>query len=251
MNILMLMAGSSTAFQDAGYAWPKMLIEVDGKPLVEHIIAGCRSLHTPDNQFLFMIRQQEQRTHHLGTVIQLLMPDARLVEIDQQTAGAACSALLAIEQINMDTPLLIMNGDQLIRTNLQQTVADFAARGLDGGIITFRAVHPRWSYVRTDANGLVTEAAEKRPISNQATAGAYWFRRGSDFVTAAMAMIRKDAQVDGAFYVCPVYNEMVLMQKRIGISEINPADYISFTTPQTLRAFERNPAAAAGLYEAA
>lgn len=250
MNILMLMAGSSQAFFEAGYAWPKMLIEVDGKPLVEHILNACRALAHDSNRFLCLVRQEENRTHHLGTVIQLLMPAAKILEIDQQTAGAACSALLAIDDINTDAPLLILNGDQLIHADLQQAVADFEARQLDGGIITFRAVHPRWSYVRTDAAGLVIEAAEKRPISNQATAGAYWFRRGSDFVTAAMAMICKDAQVDGSFYVCPVYNEMVLMQKRIGTFEIAAHDYVSVTTPQALRALERNPAAA-GLYEAA
>jgi NDP-sugar pyrophosphorylase family protein len=250
MNILMLMAGSSQAFFEAGYVWPKMLIEVSGKPLVEHILHAHKSLECPGNRFLCMVRKEENRAHHLGTVIQLLMPEAKILEIDQQTAGAACSALLAIEDINTDAPLLILNGDQLIRANLQQAIADFTARNLDGGIITFRAVHPRWSYVRTDAAGLVIEAAEKRPISNQATAGAYWFRRGSDFVAAAMAMICKDAQVEGSFYVCPVYNEMVLMQKRIGTFEIAAHDYISVTTPQALRALERNPSAA-GLYEAA
>lgn len=250
MNILMLMAGSSQAFFEAGYVWPKMLIEVSGKPLVEHILQACASLAQPGNRFICLVRKEENRAHHLGTVIQLLMPDARILEIDQQTAGAACSALLAIEQIDTDAPLLILNGDQLIRADLQQAVADFEARGLDGGIITFRAVHPRWSYVRTDDASLVIEAAEKRPISNQATAGAYWFRKGSDFVAAAMAMIRKDAQVDGAFYVCPAYNEMVLMQKRVGTFEIAAHDYISVTSPQALRALERRPAAA-GLYEAA
>lgn len=250
MNILMLMAGSSQAFFEAGYSWPKMLIEVDGKPLVEHILSACRPLQADGNRFLCLVRKEENRTHHLGTVIQLLMPAAKILEIDQQTAGAACSALLAIEDIDTDSPLLILNGDQMIRASLHDIVRDFETRGLDGGIITFRAVHPRWSYVRTDDRGLVIEAAEKRPISQQATAGAYWFRRGADFVAAAMTMIRKDAQVDGAFYVCPVYNEMVLMQKRIGTFEIAAQDYLSFMSPQALRALERNPAAA-GLYEAA
>ena len=53
---------------------------------------------------------------------------------------------------------------------------------MDGGVIVFDSVHPRWSFVRVDKAGFVIETAEKRPISRLATAGFYYFRRGADFV---------------------------------------------------------------------
>ncbi len=118
----------------------------------------------------------------------------------------------------------------MLEADLPAIADGFAAAGLDGGMVTFDAVHPRWSYVRTGPDGLVVEAAEKRPISRIATAGIYWYRRGGDFVDGAMAMIRKDASVDGAFYVCPVFNEMILRGRRVGTHHVERERYFSLAS---------------------
>ena len=38
MKIVIPMSGSGTRFLKAGYTVPKPLIEVDGKPLIEHVV---------------------------------------------------------------------------------------------------------------------------------------------------------------------------------------------------------------------
>jgi dTDP-glucose pyrophosphorylase len=155
MNILLLMSGSSEVFQEAGYSYPKNLIEIDGLPLVQQVMESLSSLRQFDSQFICLIRQEENRQHHTGSVIRLLAPDTIIHEVRGTTAGAACTALLAIEHINNDKPLVIINGDQIIETNLAATLSDFQYRHLDGGIVVFEAVHPRWSYVRCNSEGLV------------------------------------------------------------------------------------------------
>jgi hypothetical protein len=152
--------------------------------------------------------------------------------------------LLAIEHIEPERELVIANGDQVFACDLGAAVADFRRRDLDGGTLVFDSVHPRWSFVRLGADGLVTEAAEKRPISRHATAGFYYFKRGGAFVRAAQAMIRKDAQVNGAFYVCPAFNEMILRHARIGTYPIPRESYISLATPQNLEEYEQTLARA-------
>lgn len=82
-----------------------------------------------------------------------------------------------------------------------------ASPEVDGGMLTFEANHPKWSYARTDENGLVIEVAEKKLISHTATVGIYYWSRGRDFVVDAESMIQKDIRVNGEFYVCPVYQE--------------------------------------------
>jgi hypothetical protein len=81
--------------------------------------------------------------------------------------------------------------------------------GLDGGIVTFRdgLRNPKWSFARVDGDGFVVEVAEKNPISDIATAGFYYWRRGSDYVRCAERMIDRNIRVNNEFYVCPVYNE--------------------------------------------
>lgn len=238
INVLVLLAGSSKPFREAGYTYPKFLIEIAGGPAIERVLAPYRPLEKQGARFIFIVRGEENHRHHIAMVVRLLIPGATVIETSGPTAGAACSALLAIEEIENNVPLLIVNGDQVIEYDLTVVTSDFQNRRLDGGVLAFKAVHPRWSYVRCDEEGLVVEAAEKRPISNLATAGFYWFARGKDFVTAAQRMIFKHAHVDNAFYICPAYNEMILRQQKIGVHYLPSSAYHSLATPALLQRYE-------------
>lgn len=240
MRLLVLMAGDSALFEVAGVKYPKNLVEIDGEPLVQRVTEGLAPLLGSVSRAVFVIREEEQRRHHTGDVIRLLVPEAEVIEVPKLTGGAACTALHAIAHIERDEPLLVFNGDQVIDAPLPAITQAFARQGLDAGVVTFDAVHPRWSYVRPGPDGLIVEAAEKRPISRLATAGAYWFARGGDFVDGAMAMIRKDASVDGAFFICPVFNELILTGARIGTHHIERDRYFSLATMHGVDTYEQH-----------
>lgn len=239
MNILLLMAGGDKAFKEIGYSFPKNLIEIGGKPMVQHVIGQLKPLLDKKAKLHALIQREENENFHTGTVIQLLVPDANIVEVRGPTAGAACSALLAIDHINNEDPLLIINGDILLHTDIRKVVADFSSKKLDGGIVVFEAVHPRWSFVRVNSKGLVEETAEKKPISRLATVGIYYFNQGSDFVEGAKDMIRKGDHVQERYYICPVYNQLVLKQKKIGVHKISHDQYVSLATPRDVEVFDR------------
>jgi dTDP-glucose pyrophosphorylase len=238
MKVLVLMSGSSKAFNDAGFGYPKNLSEIAGKPLVQHVMESLDSLGADGSQFICVIRRDENRAHHTGKVLQLMNPATMLVEIPAETCGAACSALLAADHISGSDPLLIINGDQIIAdTDIAAIIRGFRSEGWDAGVAVFEDVHPRWSFVKCNESGLVVEAAEKRPISKLATAGFYYFARGSDFVSAAKSMILKDAHINGVFYICPTLNELILRQARIGIHLIPRSSYWSLASPADVQAF--------------
>jgi dTDP-glucose pyrophosphorylase len=238
MNVVVLFSGSSAAFKDAGYSFPKNLADVDGKPLVQIVLEHLGGLEALDAKFICLLRREENRTSHTGAVIQLAMPSATIVELAAETSGAACSALLAVQYIDNDAPLVIVNGDQLLLdVDLAAAVLEFQKRKLDGGILVFEDLHPRWSFVKCDDQGLVIETAEKRPISKLATAGFYYFARGADFVAGATSMIKKDAQVNGLFYICPVYNELILQQKKIGVHHVPKEAYCTLSTPADVNSY--------------
>jgi dTDP-glucose pyrophosphorylase len=238
INVLVLMSGPSDPFKEAGFSYPKNLVEIAGKPLLQRVLGSLSSLSRIGARFFCVIREDENLQFHTGAVIRLLMPNANIIEVKGATAGAACSALLAIEHIGQDTPLVVVNGDQIIASDVCARVVDFQSRRLDGGVIVFEDLHPRWSFVKCDNFGHVLEAAEKRPISKYATAGFYYFARGDDFVAGASAMIAKNAHVGGNFYVCPVYNELILNQKTIGVSLIQRSEYHSLTNPASVATYE-------------
>ena len=68
---------------------------------------------------------------------------------------------------------------------------------------------------KTNSRGFVTDVAEKNPISDIATCGIYWYRRGSDFVACAEEMISKNIRVNNEFYIAPVYNELIARGKTL------------------------------------
>ncbi len=243
MIVVVPIAGGDNAFRDRGFAYCKPLIEIHGKPLVEHVWACLTPLAA--ERYVFVARQEDIRLFHLDEVLRLMEPKAAVVQAVGPTAGAACTAMLAIERIEPDRELVITNGDQLFTCDLRAAIDDFRARDLDAGTLVFDSVHPRWSFVRVGQDGLVTEAAEKRPISRHATAGFYYFKRGGDFVGAAADMIRKDAQVNGEFYVCPTFNELILRHARVGVYPIPRAAYISLATPQNVEEYEQTLSASA------
>jgi NDP-sugar pyrophosphorylase family protein len=246
LNVIVLLAGSGVGFMEAGLSFPKPLVEIAGRPLVQHVIENLSKLAAISTRFTVLIRQDDNYRFHIGSVIRLLAPQSEVIEIRHDTSGAACTALLAVDLIDSDEPLVIVNGDQIIEANLDEIVKDFELRRLDGGIVVFPDVHPRWSFVKVGTDDLVVETAEKRPISNLATAGFYWFRSGADFVSGAKQMILKNAAVNNLFYVCPVYNELILLNRSIGVSRIAKSDYISLSTPQSVEAYDRRFAEADG-----
>ena len=108
----------------------------------------------------------------------------------------------------------------------------------DGYILTFESMHPKWSYIKVDQKNYVTEVAEKKPISNIATVGIYYWKHGKDFVKYAEQMISKNIRVNNEFYVCPVYNEAILDNKKIQKFDIDKMWGIG--TPEDLDYFVNN-----------
>lgn len=229
MNILILMAGNTKDFEEKGYSYPKYLIEIQNKPMIQRTIESLKKFSKNIN---CIIRKQDQEKYFLADTIKILCPNSKIIEVAGETKGATCTALFAIDEINNSEELLIINGSQLIKTDIEPAINDFRKRNLDGGIITINAVHPKYSSILLDENNFVIQTSEKRPISNIASTGCCYFKKGSDFVGAAFASIEKDVNTQGLYYISSTFNEMILNNKKIGVYEIPKKDYISFATYQ-------------------
>ena len=111
---------------------------------------------------------------------------------------------------------------------------------MGGGILTFESSHPKWSYARTDENGWVTEVAEKKPISNNATVGIYYWSRGCDYISCADEMVEQDIRTNNEFYVCPVFNQFIERGGKVRIKHIKPEGMWGLGTPEDLTHFLSN-----------
>ena len=231
MNVLIPMAGAGSRFAAAGYTFPKPLIEVNGKPMIQVVV---ENLNIQAN-YIFIVQKEHYEKYHLQLLLNAIAPGCKIVQVDGLTEGAACTTLLAKEYINNDAPLVIANSDQYVDWNSNECLYAFSAGGVDGGIVTFHSTHPKWSYAKLGDDGFVCEVAEKMPISDHATVGIYYWKRGADYVKYAERMVEKNIRVNNEFYVAPVFNQAIEDGKKIRIKDAQKMWGIG--TPEDLNYF--------------
>ena len=153
------------------------------------------------------------------------------------TEGAICTVLHARKFINNNEPLVIANSDQIVDIDFQSFVNDCLYRNLNGSIMTFKdpEKNTKWSFAKTDSDGLVMEVREKAPISDIATVGIYMFSQGKYCVDAAIDMIVQNDRVNNEFYVCPVYNYAIINGNKIGVYDIPFEAMHGLGTPSDLK----------------
>jgi len=234
LNILIPMAGAGSRFEQAGYTFPKPLIDVRNKPMIQVVV---ENLNLKAN-FIYIVQKSHREKYNLDTLLNLITPNCKIIEVEGITEGAACTALLAKEHINTNTPLFFANSDQFVEWDSNEFMYKMNETNADGGIVSFEATHPKWSFAKINDQGLVTEVAEKNPISNIATVGFYWWKQGSDFVKYAEEMIEKNIRVGNEFYVCPVFNQAIADGKEI--RTFNTNKMWGLGTPEDLKYYLEN-----------
>ena len=185
--------------------------------------------------FIYIVQKEHYEKYNLKYLLNLITPDCDIVQVDGITDGAACTTLLAKDLINNDNHLLLANSDQWVEWNSNEVMYAFAADQIDGGILTFKNTHPKWSYARLNDLGFVAEVAEKKPISDNATVGIYYWAKGSDYVKYAEQMISKNIRTNNEFYVAPVFNEAIEDSKLIRVKEVSRM--MGLGTPEDLEVY--------------
>ena len=213
-NILIPMAGLGSRFKN--YSQPKPLIPINGKPMIERV---ADSLDI-DGQWIFVVQQEHIDKFQIDKVLKEIRPGCKISVLHGLTEGAACSLLAAQEFYNTDEPLVICNCDNIIHADHKGFLKKIIDNNYDGGIETFTVYNDsKWSFAKLE-NGFVTEVAEKKIISEHATAGTYFFRKSTDFIKYANRMIERNIRVNNEFYTAPVYNQAIEDGKKIIIQDV-------------------------------
>tara|TARA_A100001015_G_C14992118_1_gene714443 strand:+ start:132 stop:1517 length:1386 start_codon:yes stop_codon:yes gene_type:complete len=235
LNVLIPMAGFGSRFKEAGYTFPKPLITMRNKPMIQIVVDNIAL----DSKFIFLVLKEHNEKYNLKNLLNLITNNnCEIIEVEGVTEGAACTSLLAKKLIDNDEGLVIANSDQFIVWDSFKTMYSLTSSNIDGGILTFKSTHPKWSFAKLDENNFVQEVAEKKPISDDATVGIYYWKKGSDYVKYAEQMISKNIRVNNEFYICPVFNEAIKDNKKIitkGVDEM-----WGLGTPEDLEEFKKS-----------
>ncbi len=231
LRIIIPMCGEGKRFKELGYSFPKPLIDINGKPMIQWVTENINA----EAKFIFIVTKVDYDKYNLKYLLNLLESNCEIIILDKATRGAAETTLKAKNLFNDKDPIAIIATDQLLDWNSNEFFYAMAADECDGGIVTFESTHPKWSYSLIGDNGFVTETAEKKPISRNASAGVYYFKCGRDYIKYAEQMIEKGLTFENEYYICPVYNEMIGDGKKIRIFPIK--NMWSFSTPEDVDFF--------------
>lgn len=216
INIVIPMAGLGSRFANAGYALPKPLIDVHGVPMIKVVVDNLKPMQ--DHRFIFICQNEHIRRYGIDSLLESLDSNVELIGIDGVTEGQLCTVLKAKSFFDSNTPVLTANSDQYIDFDINSFLK--SATHYDGYIMTMKSNDPKWSYAKVDMNGIVTETAEKKVISDEATVGIFYFSSGAELVSCGEAMIADGVRVNNEFYTCPVYNYMIKKGAKVGIYNI-------------------------------
>lgn len=246
LNIVIPLAGKGRRFTECGdYTYPKPLIPIRGEAMIAKVIENLKPkevLMDSKIKFIYLVQEAHTKEYDLESVLKQASGEFEydIITLNDITEGAACTVLRAIDLIDNDDELMLANSDQLILSNGMNTWWKHITenRGnMDGCIMTFPANHPKWSYALLDEEGNVIMVAEKKVLSDKASTGIYWFKKGSDFVAGAKEMIRKNIRTNNEFYVCPVYNELILQDKIVRVCDIPANNMRGIGDPESLEEY--------------
>lgn len=201
MKAIILLAGLGTRLRPHTYSKPKPLVQVAGKPVLGHILDSLDGLEIDETIFV---------VGYLGEQIQKYVaehyPKMRARYLEQsEMKGQAHAIRLAKDFI--DQPVLIIFGDTIWETDFTR----LAQVKYDGLIYTKEVADPRRFGVVLLKDGFVTKFVEKpaKPISNLAVVGVYYFRDWRRLMNAIDAVIERNIQTKGEYFLADAMQWMI------------------------------------------
>ncbi|MDE7064841.1 MAG: NTP transferase domain-containing protein [Desulfovibrionaceae bacterium] len=170
-QIVIPMSGFGERFRKAGYTVPKPLIQVNGKPMIAHVLdlfPGERCVH-----FVCNADHLDNPDWDMRGILNRLCPDATIHAIAPHRKGPVHAvAQIADTLLNPDWPVAVNYCDFTGRWDWEGFKRFMARTGCDGAVICYTGFHPhmltctRFAYCRTDGSDRVVSIQEKQPYTD-------------------------------------------------------------------------------------
>jgi len=219
------MSGFGERFRRAGYGIPKPLIQIDGKPIIAHVI----DMFPGETDFIFICNRDhlQEPTYRMREILAQYCPTGRVVSIDPHKLGPIHAVTLASDQFDMDAPTVVNYCDFTCYWDWSH-FCDFVGQSrCDGAIPAYKGFHPHtlgttnYAYMR-EQDGWVQDIQEKQPYTDNrmeeyASSGTYYFASARLMLEAFAATKSQDLNVGGEYYVSLSYKPLLASGKNIAV----------------------------------
>lgn len=232
MKVIVPLAGPDFV-SDAGVV--KGLVPFEGKPLLQQTLSRRSWFGQGKDCDMTFVLQDRPETrafaeHHIAD----WFPGCSVVFLSHLTKGAALSALsgVAAALSDPDEPVLVDLADicYSVTIDIPRLFAQDAQLG--GLALTFESDQPIYSYLRRDGRGNIVEAAEKRLISKEASAGTYGFRSAGVYLRAVANSLARGDTCNDLYYVCPLFNGVLAQGLEVKAYKVDDVQDVKVVGPE-------------------
>lgn len=205
LHLIMPMGGKGSRFSKYGYEFPKPLLEIKGKPFFYWATQSIAKFVDVED-ITFVALQEHVTNYEIDKKIRNYYPRACIHVIPEVLNGAVLTCMEGLAEIADENPIVFNDCDHIFRCRSFEQFAQGEKGIVNGALLTFPSDSPKYSFLRLDENGNVTETVEKQVISDQAICGCYYFDSKQTFQKAAELYLKKCSYQE--FFVSGVYNIM-------------------------------------------
>lgn len=242
------MSGNGRRFIEAGYTVLKPLIKVDGKPIIEYVV----SMFPGDHEFIFICQEEHLANTEMKSILNRIKPDAEIIPVSpSKTAprkkGPVAAVARAFDRIKDDEDVMVSYCDYYMEWDFEGFVKKIIDGNFDGAVPSYIGFHPHllhkkyYAGVLADKNNIMTDIKEKHCFTDNLmdcyqSAGAYYFRRGSELKKYFQELMDADINLNGEYYASMVYCLYLRDGKKIYVPEVKK--FMQWGTPEDLEEFE-------------
>ncbi|HRH26080.1 MAG TPA: NTP transferase domain-containing protein [Candidatus Paceibacterota bacterium] len=244
MQVIIPMAGLGQRFQFAGYKDPKPLIDIDGKPVIEHIV----NMFPDVEKLIFIANENHLANTNMRDVLQRVAPHGKVVAIPEHRLGPVYTVLQAVEHIDDNLPVVTCYCDIHTPWNFKEFVQHMQDTNAEAGVVAFKGFHPPllqeglYATARTDENDdEVLEVREKfsftpNKMDSWTSAGVHYFKSGALVKKYFKKLIDLDIRCNDEFYISMIHN--LLIEDKLK-NVLHPIDFfISWGKPEDVREYQ-------------
>lgn len=228
IHLVMPMAGRGSRFREKGFAFPKPLLEIYGKPFFYWATQSVRKfVHIASLEYVVL--QEHIDNYQIDKKILKLFPEANIHVLPDVTEGAVITCLKGTENISDNLPVVFNDCDHLFKSTEFNTFCNTQDNDQVAGILlTFYSKDAKYSFIEKDAIGNVKMTVEKKAISDEAICGCYYFSQTSIFTQAAQKYIQNCEYLE--YFMSGVYN--VLIHDERCVKSIKTDFHVPFGVPE-------------------
>jgi dTDP-glucose pyrophosphorylase len=238
MQIIIPMSGFGERFRKVGYKVPKPLIEIDGKPIIAHVI----DMFPGESDFIFICNQDHlaEPSYHMEELLKECCPSGKIVGIAPHKLGPVHAVLQIADLIDQLQPVIVNYCDFTCYWNWEHFKKFTKETGCVGAIPAYRGFHPHtlgstnYAYMQ-EKDGWVLDIQEKQPYTDNrmeeyASSGTYYFDNGSTMLQSFKTTMEQNLNIGDEFYVSLTYKPILVADRPVAVYDLQ--HFMQWGTPQ-------------------